>query len=230
MNFKEFLLNILFPRTCAGCKKSLDSGVICDSCFKTIPRNSTFFCATCDARLPDGRKTCHREAPCVIGGAGPYYNPALRNLVHQLKFKGVREASIPLANLIAAYLRNAHVTCRMSHVAFLVPIPLSKRRERERGYNQAGEIARQLGVIMNIPLDENLLTRQKHTKPQTETHGIEERLKNIEGCFRAANGVSGKNIVLIDDVATSGATFREAARALKMAGAKKIVAVAAAKA
>ncbi len=231
MNFKEFLGQIFFPRSCAACKTPLAEGVVCKSCLAAIPLNQTLFCATCDARLPGGKPTCHRDAACLIGGAGPYANPALKELVLQLKFKGIREAAKPLAELIARYLADILSAGRLPLATYIiVPIPLSKRRRNERGFNQAEEIARRLAVAMNMTMAANALARIRNTKPQTETNGLEDRLQNLRNCFLATSKVAGKNVLLIDDVTTSGTTLREAARALKAAGAKKIMAIAAAKA
>jgi ComF family protein len=230
MNFKEFLGQIIFPRSCAACKVPLDKGIICKSCLVKIPVNQTFFCATCDARLPDGKMTCHRNASCLIGGGAQFSNPIVKELVHRLKFRGIREAAVPLAELTAKYLLDPFVTCHLSRVAIIVPVPLSKHRLNERGFNQAEEIAKQVCGTMAMTMRTDLLTRTRNTKPQTETKSIEERTRNLQDCFAATSAVAGKNILLIDDVTTSGATFREAARVLKMAGARKIIAVAAAKA
>jgi ComF family protein len=231
MNLRQFLTGILFPRTCSGCRIALKTGVICDACLAAIPLNQTLFCATCDARLPYGKKICHPKAPCVIGGAGPYASPALKELVLRLKFKGIREAAQPLAELIARYLDDALFTKRLPLPTYvIVPIPLSKRRGNERGFNQAEEIARRLAATMNMTMTANALVRIRNTKPQTEMNGLEGRLQNLRGCFLATPVVAGRNILLIDDVTTSGTTLREAARALRAAGARKIMAVAAAKA
>jgi competence protein ComFC len=238
MKLAEFLGQIFFPRSCIACKIPLKEGVICSPCLAAIPLHQTLFCATCGARLPQGKKTCHKDALCIIGGAGDYSDPALRELILWLKFKGVREAAAPLAELTANYLLQSLVACHLpapsevegSPVTLIIPVPLSKRRHNERGFNQAEEIARQLSMTMDMTIMTNVFTRARNTKPQTEMNGVEERLKNLHDCFRAAPDVAGKNILLIDDVVTSGATFREAARALKIAGARTIVAVAAAKA
>ena len=232
MKLAEFLGQILFPRSCAACAVPLKTGVICKPCLVGIPVNQTLSCATCDARLAGGKGMCHRDAACLIGGTTRFSDPIIKELVHRLKFKGIREAAAPLAELTTQYLLNPLVACHLSHVTMIVPIPLSKRRLNERGFNQAEEIARRLSVAMitTMTMRTDALVRIKNTKPQTETNDLAERLQNLQGCFIATSAVVGKNILLIDDVVTSGTTFCEAAQALKMAGARKIIAVAAAKA
>lgn len=229
MNFARFLGEIIFPRTCISCGKELATGVVCSSCFASIPVNETLFCATCKARLPDGKKICHREAPYILGAAGPYEHPVLKELVHRLKFGGIRDAADPLGALLADYLERCSLPLK-DYVC--VPLPLSKRRRRERGFNQAEEIARRLTKRLPLVMTDNVLARTKHTKAQTETSGAAERRLNVQGCFSIprSDEVCGKKILLIDDVTTSGATFNESAKALRDAGAERVVAVAVAKA
>jgi predicted amidophosphoribosyltransferase len=98
-----------------------------------------------------------------------------------------------------------------------------------RGYNQSEEIAKVIAEILKIPLDSETLKRVRNTTPQTELKSKEERAKNVYGCFAAKN-ISGKAVIIIDDVYTTGATMREAARALKAAGARQVIGVAVARA
>jgi len=111
-------------------------------------------------------------------------------------------------------------------------MPLSPHRARARGFNQSALIAQSLARALGALFNGHLLARIAHRKPQSDTEDIFERRKNIKGCFALFAGadVQNKKIVLVDDVTTSGTTFTEAARVLKSAGAKKILALAVAKA
>ena len=229
MNLVRFLTDILFPRQCVACGKSVACETICEPCLHTIPLSQTLFCALCKARLPGGRKVCHKNAPYILGAAASYKNPALKELVRQLKFKGVRDAADPIAELIAQYLTE----CRVSWAGFLIiPLPLSKKRERERGFNQAEEIARRVSLHIALPFIRGALVRIGHSKPQTETKTVAERRLNVRDCFAIEKPecIAGKKILLLDDVTTSGATLHEAAQVLRSAGARTIVAVVAAQA
>ncbi len=220
---------IFFPRRCLGCGVGLKTGVICRACFMGIPINKTFFCGECGAELPIAMKICHPRVPCLMGGAGPYTNPALKSLIHNLKFRNAREAAEPLAELMATFVLAAMPGMK-DYV--IIPAPLSRQRYFERGYNQAAEIAAQLATKLSLPVATDALVKTRNTKPQVGTRDLEERRENLAGCFIAKNptAVAGKKILLVDDVTTSGSTFMEAAKVLKAAGAKRIIAVAAAKA
>lgn len=105
----------------------------------------------------------------------------------------------------------------------LIPIPLAKKRQKERGFNQSEEIGKELSKFLKIPLVNNALIKVRETLPQVELSG-KEREENIKGAFwcRDENMVKNKTIFLVDDVFTTGSTMEEAARVLKEAGAKKV--------
>lgn len=112
-----------------------------------------------------------------------------------------------------------------------IPIPLHPKRQRERGFNQAELLARDIAVAYPVPVLTNLI-RSKLTKPQAEIHDRQLRIENMNNAFTLADPsvVQGKNIALVDDVFTSGATMNAAVSVLKAAGAKKIIAITVAKA
>lgn len=230
MNF-NFIGDIFFPPACVCCGDSIASGVICAACRQSIDEFDTLFCGTCLARLPEQRKICHKDAPFLLGAAGGYDDEALRTLIHALKFQGVEAAAEPLAEILSEYIARIGLDLR-DYIA--TAIPLSTQRARARGFNQAALIARPFARARGIPFSENILARVHHRKPQSKTEDIFERRENIKGCFALTDAggamVRDKKIILVDDVATSGTTFTEAARVLKAAGAKKILALAVAKA
>ena len=105
--------------------------------------------------------------------------------------------------------------------ATLVPMPLHLVRLWERGYNQSLILAELLGKNLNLPVDDSLLLRVRYTRSQTKLPA-EERKKNVKGAFRCSSGVKGENLVLVDDVSTTGATLLEAARTLKHGKARTV--------
>ena len=224
--------DILFPPTCVACGGGIEKGVICGPCLAGITRYRTLFCGSCMARLPMNRKICHAGAPYLLGAAGPYDDGALAALIHALKFRGIAAAAEPLAGILADY---AAERLRLDLAnAIVTPLPLSANRQRSRGFNQSALIARRFAAALDLPLEEHLLRRIVHRKPQSETDGILERLENVRGCFAAdaanARKIAGATLLLIDDVVTSGTTLTEASTVLKANSAKKIIALAVAKA
>jgi ComF family protein len=227
-----FLANIFrevfFPRRCLGCGTREVTTALCNACFAHTPLHGTLFCGLCRARLPLGIKICHLDHPYVLGAAGDYQNPMLRALIHAVKFKRNREAALPLGLLLLKYTEPLPLdTAGFSIVA----LPLSKRRERERGFNQSKLIANIFSKRAGLRVADGILVRARHTTPQSQTAGARERQENVRGAFAVPKNISvPKNIFLIDDVVTSGATLFEAARVLKSAGARTIIALTAAKA
>jgi ComF family protein len=228
--FLETLLNLIFPSACLSCRKRLKSGgVICEQCFAGAKINETLFCGKCGARLPSNRKECHKDFPYLLGAATDYGEETVKNLVHNFKFKCLRAAAEPLAKLLIRYVENL----RIPFTDYLIiPIPLSGKRLRERGFNQSELIAKIFALHFGLLMETKNFLRTKNTKAQSETKNLKERCENVKGCFAVNNPelFRGKKIILVDDVTTSGATFLEAARVLKSAGAKKVIALAVARA
>lgn len=225
MNF-DFFMDALFPRRCLRCRSSVKNGVLCKNCLAGIVLHASFFCGKCKARVPRTLKICHKDFPYLLGAAASYGDETVKTLIHCLKFRGIRSAAEPLAEVMVKYISESEIDLANYIV---VPIPLSPRRERERGFNQSELIGAMFAGHLDLPFETKMLSRIRHTAPQSATENAIERIINVRGCFRATNeSLHGKNIILIDDVTTSGATFLEAALAAKSAGAKKIIALAAA--
>ena len=131
-----------------------------------------------------------------------------------------------LGDLIADYLSYERIS--LPHDALIIPIPLHKARERMRGFNQSYLIARPIGERLNIPVLKDILIKIKKTTPQMELTR-EERLQNALGTFSVSDRsrvlIADKTIIILDDVKTTGATLEEAARVLRAAGAKRILAI-----
>lgn len=227
----ESLLDLVFPPVCLGCGADIPSGeVVCLECLRGIEINQTLFCGRCRTRMAAGRRLCHFDFPYyALGAAGSYKNEVLRELIHGLKFRSVKLSAQPLAELLFKYARGINFPW---HRFTLIPVPLSSSRERSRGFNQSELIARIFALKMNLPLETNILRRQKNSKPQSELKDWENREENVRGCFMVVNPekLKGKNIILVDDVVTSGSTLIEAARVLKEAGVARLLALVAARA
>ena len=142
----------------------------------------------------------------------------MRQAIHQLKYQNLKAISSSLAVLLADYLLLNPLPGEV-----LVPVPLHPRRLRERGYNQSVLLAKKLSRLINLPVITDCLIRVKEAKPQVRTTTVKERRKNVTGAFIChGDKINGKQIILIDDVCTSGATLEACATALKNNGAVSI--------
>lgn len=227
---KSLILDLLLPPQCCGCGTT--GMILCTVCADTLVRIPPQ-CFVCHAwvprteHAPPGR-TCKRCRPhsAVYAFLSPfsYQQNAMRELVHDLKYRRNREVASLFADMLASHLATMRVT--FSKDAVLVPVPLHKSRERERGFNQSFLVAKILGEKLGIEVRPDVLKKLKKTVPQMSLFR-QERLKNLSGTFAIQNPLSarGKTIILVDDVKTTGATLEEAARVLKRAGAKQIWAI-----
>lgn len=226
LKMKETLLDILFPPVCLHCGENLQveekSVRICNSCISKISIHATLFCARCRARLPENIKICHKNTHYMLAAAVNYDGP-VKDLVHQLKYRRWTSLSDIIRPLLASYLKNIRLPAK-NYV--IVPIPLHPERRRERGFNQAELIGSIISEALGIPMRTDFLDRVKKTKAQAELKNYEDRASNTAGAFKAKPDeyLADKNIILVDDVYTSGSTMDDACRALNLAGAKKITA------
>jgi len=146
------------------------------------------------------------------------FDEVVRKAIHQLKYQNLKAISPCLAELLADYLRSSSLPGEA-----LVCVPLHPRRLKERGYNQSGLLARELGSRVNLPVIEDCLVRVKQARPQVRAVDVEERRRNVADAFVCRDErVTGKEIILIDDVCTSGATLESCAAALKNKGAMSV--------
>lgn len=227
----DLLLDILFPPICLNCRKCPENGgLLCDACDSSIKINNTSFCSVCRGRLPENKNHCHRP-PFLLAAAADYDDPVVRDLIHHFKYKNFRSAAGVLEKILNEYLKILADNGLKTENFVVVPIPLHPNHERKRGFNQSKLLAEAVAENFDLEFHEPL-KRIKNNKPQIEMKDDESRRKNISGCFKLANGaeVKNKNILLVDDVFTSGATMNEAAKILKKNGAGKIIALVVAKA
>jgi len=145
------------------------------------------------------------------------YEHPVDSLLHGLKYHGRLDLARVLGILVATELASRGEIA----TDVLVPVPLDRSRLRERGYNQSLELARPIARRLGLPLDPFGVARNRPTRPQTEL-SCAERRKNVRGAFSVTNDFSGKNVAIVDDVMTSGATADALAAALKQAGARQV--------
>jgi ComF family protein len=224
MNFKNFekILDILFPHRCPSCNIIVASNDFCKNCLKQIKFFDFLVCSRCFKRILKLNDICHNEK--FILGAVTNYNDFIQKAIWNLKFNFVREVANPLSKLLIEYFKTIQNYYQINLKDFIVvPIPLSNKRLKQRGFNQSELIAKNFANYFNLPLELNLLLRLKHSQPQSEIKSFEKRELNVKNCFYINNKIINKNIILIDDVFTSGATMKEAVKTLKEHHAKKII-------
>lgn len=214
-------LDLVFPPCCVGCHQV--GAWLCEACLSQIPRVQMPFCTLCsDVAGDDGLCTRCRISPLQIERIRSvvYFEGALRKAMHHLKYRKRVELADPLGSLMAAYW--------MEHapdVDVVVPVPLHAKRLRERGYNQAALLAREVACQVGVSLDEQTLVRHRATASQVDLNAG-QRKKNMRDAFRcSSNALAGKRVMLIDDVCTTGTTLEACAIALARGNASSIQAL-----
>ena len=214
------LLNALLSATCRLCGgAAAGSGVLCRDCLAELPRlgPGCLHCARpvpgMDTARPCGH--CQRRPPGFDRTTALYrYRPPLDFLLKRLKYSG----DLGLPPLFAGQLAR-HLLARHDNLPqLLVPVPLHPARQRERGYNQAIEIARPLGKALGIPVNHGLCRRTRRTDAQALLGPTARRL-NMRNAFAVDSHPVASHLAIIDDVMTTGCTAGELARVLKRAGA-----------
>ncbi len=201
-NIKEFILDLLFPKECLGCGQ--EEVWLCEDCFNKIKIKNELLK---NYDYLDG-----------VWAAADYKDPLLQKLIHFFKYSFITELAKPLSQIILKSLIDYE-----GEPWLLLPVPLHRRRFLERGFNQAELLAQEVNGANNWPVLNQILYRQKYTKPQVKLKR-EERLNNLKDVFAclSAPEIFNKNILLVDDVMTTGATLSECAKILKRAGANRV--------
>ncbi len=209
------LVSVLAPARCMQCLE--EDTWLCQDCLAAV-RSPVLSCIGCRKESPRGLtcRDCLSEIPITgLVSAAPYVSPYIRRGIHWLKFKGVQEVAAPLAQLMTARLPAIAPLQQLASEATLVPIPLHKQRARQRGFNQSELIASHMSSLTGIPISHVLeRTRLTHTQAKL-SHEL--RSRNLQSAFtlREVLPLHIRYVLLLDDVATSGATLVAAAKALR---------------
>lgn len=213
------ILDYLYPPRCPVCDRISGRG-ICASCKKKLVYIREDFCLKCGKPLDDSREEycpdCRRRRHFFEQGRSLYsYRGDVRKSLYRLKYANKREYAYCYGREIVKYLGPWILQKKITKI---VPIPLHPARKRQRGYNQAALIARSIGQNTGISVDEHLLCRKKQTIPQKELSD-RERKENLKNAFqvRKKSSLEG-NILLVDDIYTTGSTVDAAAECLIKAG------------
>ena len=224
------------PSACALCGAEARGGPVCGQCLDDLPRLGSA-CVRCGVPLPSAGLqgslagtpvpgvtlcgSCLREPPplarCV---AALEFRDTARALVHGLKFRGQLPFARPLGEVVARSVAERGPV----EADLLLPVPLHPGRLRQRGFNQATEVARVVSRLLGMPLaSPGTATRRSSPVAQTDLPGARARRRNVAGAFQVdSREVSGRRVVLLDDVMTTGATLYELARTVGAAGARQV--------
>ena len=209
MKWISDLLDIIFPRYCAVCGETLSHTEehICLNCLYQMPRIEK-------ARKQEIEKLFWGTIPVERATSFMYYRKGspYNNLLHQIKYKAHPETATYIAAMAAAELFEEGF---FDGIDIIVPLPLSRKKERLRGYNQSDYIAKGLSQKSGIPIIRNAI--QRTVANETQTHkNRDERWKNVEGIFAVTKPeeLQGKHILLVDDVLTTGATIASCAKCI----------------
>ena len=205
-------LDFLVPESCVECKTA--GVVLCENCLRNIP------------------PPAYAESKDIIS-LFDYRNGTIRKALWALKYRGGRRMGKILGGLMYIKVTKAIESGQIennSNKAILIPIPLSKKRLRERGFNQSEVLAEELShrnQEKNFTVETSVLYRARDTGSQALIKDRKTRMNNVKGCFAVnnKNKILGKNIILIDDITTTGATLEEAKQALVDNGARRVIAL-----
>lgn len=223
MDFKRLFLDTFFPNSCLICHR--EGTILCDDCFSLIDINPYLFCHVCGKRITEFKvcEKCRRKTNLsALFFATHYQDKVVQKIIKEFKYPPfLKELAKPLSSLIISHLSLLEFSFPENSI--LIPVPLSKRREKWRGFNQAKEIAKYLSFYYSLPLEDGVVKRVKETFPQSNL-SQKERKENIKGSFTLLDRekIKGKNIFLVDDVCTTGSTLEEVARVLKEGKPKNI--------
>ena len=208
----ERLLSMLFPARCLSCDTVIPAGEV--------------FCRECAKNLPEKPFTRKYAVPGAGAEGFSVYSPmsyegGFRKSIHRLKFRGQKGLAKPMARLMAELARSTGIP--FDAVTW---VPMTDTKRKEKGYDQSGLLAKAVARELEIPCLQ-LLQKVRENKTQHELSGKQRRL-NVKNAWRAETEALGKNLLLIDDIVTTGATVSECAKTLYNAGAKRVTGLCAA--
>lgn len=220
------LLNLIYPRRCPLCDGLTGSydRLVCKECRGKVPLLVEPLCKKCGKPLEKEEaeycEDCGRKTHAYTKGRAAFaYDELMRASISRFKYRNRREYA---DFYVQELLRSCAGSVRSWGPEALIPIPLHKSRMRSRGFNQAELVARGLGEILEIPVENALLVRAKRTRPQKDLN-YRERAENLKNAFQVTqNDVELKKVLLIDDIYTTGSTVDAAAKALKERGVEKV--------
>ena len=220
ISFWSRLLDLISPRLCVVCGERLavTEETLCSKCYLHLPRTDFGhdLYENVMAKLFWGQMAIGKAAALF------YYEPHAEtaNILYEMKYRNHPEIGVVMGRMMAKELMRSGL---FDDIDVLVPVPLARKRERERGYNQSMELTKGVSEVTGLPIADKVIKRTKFAGSQTQ-RGRWERNENVEDVFELIDGdsISGKHLLLIDDVVTTGATIIACAREIQKASNVKI--------
>ena len=214
-------LSVVYPNRCICCKKLITSKYLCDECNEKLRQIEVLTCKKCG--LPMKHCCCNRYFYYFDEVYSVFENTdCAKQIMYNLKFDSYKRASVFFADCIANRLRENNI---LSKTDYICAVPMHHKNQRLRGYNQAEIIAKLLSRQFDIPF-KRLLSQPKQTKLQHNSKDVSERFENARGKYKFLSKeiIKDKNILVIDDIKTTGATLSECSKILKFSGADEVYA------
>ena len=220
MKLLSTIFDFILPRFCPACQKklSLTEKLICDDCRETFVYTDEKLIQFEYERKFAQSKIITDFFPLLIFEK----DSPLQHVIHQIKYQKKFLLAVELGEMLGNSLLKNKPTW---HIDIILPVPLHSLKKAERGFNQSFYIAKGIKKVTQIPVSQSLLKRKRYTESQTQKNLI-ERAENMSEAFalKRSDKVAGKNVLLIDDVITTGATIRECGKILRECGAANIYA------
>lgn len=233
LDLKDDILDFVYPQTCPICRNPLkrEEKDICDDCWKALALLPSPYCPYCKCFLESADEIVDHLCASLsrpkerrilavrsLGTFDDYY----QKLVHRLKYNKKIHLGRRLAQKLGESISQEK---DFAGCDIVIPVPLHRARQRERGFNQSEVLAEGISQAKGLPLARDILKRKKNTKDQTYLNP-RQRAENVRGAFVVIHPdkIGDKNVILVDDVMTTGATLNECARMLQEAGATRVFA------
>lgn len=223
MKLTDAFFELLYPPRCIVCDEPIIEYGYCDNCKGKIKVIDVSMCLSCGCETKSCE--CNKRVYHFDGIAGPYFNKEYaKQTVYDLKFNNKFNCLKPFSKEMARVVKKSF---GLENIDLICYVPSSKKSMYDRGFNQCELFAKEIASLLNIDIKHNVLIKKESVQTQHRKRTIEDRFKNVRNGYKATVKFNGENILLVDDIKTTGATIDECARQLKFAGADRVYCIAA---
>ena len=218
MKIWDFVTSLLFPHKCIICEDIIDFDGYCDKCKDLMKEINAPTCFNCG--VEHKYCTCSKFIYHFDGSTAPYYNEGVaQQAVYDFKFSRLLRSVNVFSEVMANRAAKVFGT---ENIDLVTCVPAGKNTMRKRGFNQSELYAENVARRLGLPFDNKLLSRKDSVTTQHLLKGLANRFENVRNGYICNSSLKGKNILLVDDIRTTGASLDECARQLKICGAEKV--------